>query len=74
VQTVAQTVEEEMDMSQKLTDEKVATLRALNKSPLQKAVLEDGNQNLGKVPVSPEILEFDKKFFHRQLDRIAKSY
>ena len=34
----------------------------------------DNTNSFAKIPVSPEIVEFDKKFFHRQLDRIAKSY
>ena len=65
-----------MDVSQKLTDDKVATLRALKQTPLQKAMqANEGNSaSFSKIPVSPEIVEFDKKFFHRQLDRITKSY
>jgi hypothetical protein len=73
---VSSTVEEEMDATNKLTDDKVATLRALKQTPLQKAMQSnEGNAaSFSKIPVSPEIVEFDKKFFHRQLDRITKSY
>jgi hypothetical protein len=35
---VSSTVEEEMDATNKLTDDKVATLRALKQTPLQKAM------------------------------------
>ena len=65
-----------MDATNKLTDDKVETLRALKQTPLQKAMQSnEGNAaSFSKIPVSPEIVEFDKKFFHRQLDRITKSY
>lgn len=44
----------------------------MNKSPLQRVLAETSVPD--KFEVSREILDYDKQFFQRQLNRITKSY
>ena len=74
-------MEDDMDnnFSKPTTLDKIEQLQKLHQTPLQKFQPEVNNiaaAGNGSVQggISKEILEFDKRFFTRQLERLAKSY
>jgi chromosome segregation ATPase len=72
---VSNTIEEEIDKNGKAsTNDKVELLRGVKQTPMQKVLTESNPRGTDKFEVSRETLEFDKQFFQRQLNRIAKSY
>ena len=75
LQNVSNSIEEEIDKNGKAsTNDKVELLRGVKQTPMQKVLTESNPRGTDKFEVSREILEFDKQFFQRQLNRIAKSY
>jgi hypothetical protein len=60
-----ESIEQENETSYKNTNDKVLHLKNMKQSPLQKVLLEANNAAGGKLAVSKELIEYDKKFFHK---------
>ncbi|CDW89787.1 UNKNOWN [Stylonychia lemnae] len=67
----AQQIEHDVDNNFKTTTEKINYLKNLSKTPLQRYFNEIKDK---KYMLTKEILEFDKKFFQNQLNKIIKAY
>eukprot|EP00347_Sterkiella_histriomuscorum_P014629 403360151 len=71
LQTYAHNIDEDLEKNFKSTSEKINFLKNLGKTPLQRYFNELKDK---KYLLTPDILEFDKKFFQNQLDKVSKAY
>lgn len=67
----AEQIETDVDNNFKTTTEKINYLKNLSKTPLQRYFNEIKDK---KFMLTKEILEFDKRFFQNQLNKIIKAY